>query len=343
MEGILLRTNMTMNSEEQDPYTAPDKWNIHLYICWNKYAKACYTATSMFHDLFPDMYTKPVYVEKTTSTSYLSGRCKERQLLGRTFYSLIKNPEGTYRFNSEIYKDVHEVLGLEFETSHTLAFDLIKLPPGEIEMAYSPGEAYAQAHNKNRTLQSTIQYLLKEMPVFEENLGLIGSLAVDSGLDVRDLDLVFHGPIDVLDVANEWILQGPKVGPPFRRALPAPLPILCGFFSARPSAYSELTTLRMLEDQTEEIEVMIRAPRSGPYLNIQVYLVFDFLRQRDLLLVIRDPLGRDALKKGMSLSVKGYPSSLLGKPAILVTDVESQIQTVNFHAGGTRCYEQNGD
>jgi hypothetical protein len=61
------------------------------------------------------------------------------------------------------------------------------------------------------------------------------------------------------------------------------------------------------------------------------------------LLVIRDPLGRDALKEGMSLSVKGYPSSLHGKPAILVTNVEGQIQTVNFHAGGTRCYEQNGD
>jgi hypothetical protein len=328
-----------MNIDDDERAVA---WNLYLYICWSKYAQAAYTATSMFHDLFPGRYTKPVYVEKTPRTSQLSGKCRELHLLGRTFYSLIKDPGGVYRFNSSIYQDVQDVLGLEFDRSPNLTFDLIKLPSDEVEKAYSPADAYARARATNRSLQSAVQYLLREIPISEDQLGLIGSVAVDNTVDTRDVDVVFHGSTDVLDLANKWILQGDKPGPPFRRVLPSGLPIVCGFFSAQPSAYPDLRNLQLLEDHPHEIEVALGSPASPSYLNVQTYTVLDILQDKELLLIVRDPLGRDALQHKMTLFVRGYRALLREKPSLLVTDVESQLRPLNFHAGGTRCSEKNG-
>src|SRR5258706_11222776 len=105
---------------------------MRQYLCLSQRADAYYIALSMFDDVFGKTYAKPIYVEKTTrTTSALQKKCEERELLGRSFYSLIKNTSGTYRFNADIYEDCHMLLGLPFETSADLAFNLMRLLPQE--------------------------------------------------------------------------------------------------------------------------------------------------------------------------------------------------------------------
>ena len=125
---------------------------MRQYVCWSEVARAHYIALSVFHDVFGDTYTKPLYIEKNSYTLSLAESCHERRLLGRDFFSLIKTPDGVYRFNADIYKDAQRVLGLSIETSHSLGFGLAKARMSEVQKAYSPAEAYCM--QKPGTLRS---------------------------------------------------------------------------------------------------------------------------------------------------------------------------------------------
>jgi len=309
---------------------------MRQYVCWSEVARAHYIALSVFHDVFGDTYTKPLYIEKNSYTLSLAESCHERRLLGRDFFSLIKTRDGIYRFNADIYKDAQRVLCLSLETSHSLGFGLAKASMSEVQKAYSPAEAYLEAKARNATVRAAASFVLQQVGVSEDNLGLIGSLAIDPTVEARDLDLVFTGSLSTLDLAYQWIHQGHAPGTPLRREIP-PLPTICAFFTARPVAYPDLSQFRVLDREVKDFDVLIREPLSPTYLNIQVYVASLSGRNEQVILVVRDPLSRDSLKPGIPVRLRGYSSTIHREPAILVTDVEQQIPTVCFHGGGTKC------
>lgn len=315
---------------------------MRLYICLSTVAHAHYVALSVFHDVFGDAYTKPIYIEKNAYTAVLKGKCQERRMLDRDFYSLIKTPQGVYRFNADIYRDAHQILGLPIEEECGLAFRLMSTRPSEIQTVRSPRQAYLDARTKNPRFESIVSFVLKHVDVPEQSLGLIGSLAIDPTLESRDVDLVFTDNVSVLNVVSDWIQRGPKGGAPLQRVLPAPLPIVCAFFNAQPIVYPDLSELRVLQPTTEDFELVMGNPICPPYLNMQIYHTQIQGKDREMLLIIRDSLSRVALKPGMRLRLSGHPSIVRGKSAILVTDVEQQLPEVPFHGGGTICSYPNG-
>lgn len=310
---------------------------MRQYVCRNQRTGAQYTSLSVFSDLFGDVYTKPLYVEKVPSTFSLEGRCQIKYLLGKAFYSLIKTPDGTYRLNSDIYSDAHTLLGLRLEHQPTLAFGLMRAHLSEIVTAFSPTEAYVRARSESSVLRSVASFVLQQLTLPEECLGLIGSLGIDPTVHARDVDLVFSGPVEMLDLAYHWVRDRSSNGPPLRRAIPPPLPTVCAFFSAVPSAYPDSSDFCLLQPSLQYFDVLVGTPQTPPYLNLQIYFAELPAAQGQTSLILRDTLSRAALMPGVHLRVLGYPSLLRDRPAILVTDVEQQIVGVSFHGGGTRC------
>jgi hypothetical protein len=310
---------------------------MRQYVCWSEECHAHYIALSVFHDVFGDKYTKPLYIEKNSSTLNLADSCHERRLLGRDFFSLIKAPGGIYRLNADIYKDAQRVLGLLIETRRGLGFGLAKARLSEVQKAYSPAEAYLEARARNATVRAAASFVLQQTGISENNLGLIGSLAIDPTVEARDLDLVFTGNLSTLDLAYTWIHQGHAPETPLRHEAPPPLPTVCAFFTAQPLAYPDLSKFRVLDSKTKDFDLLINKPLSPAYLNIQVYLATLSGKQEEAILIVRDTLSRDSLKPGMAVHLRGYPSVVRGELAILVTDVEQQIRNVSFHGGGTKC------
>lgn len=316
---------------------------MRQYLCLSQRTDAHYIALSMFDDVFGEVYAKPIYVEKTTRTaSALEHKCEERALLGRTFYSLIKNTSGTYRFNADIYEDCHSLLGLPFEGSADLAFDLMRLLPQEIKHTYTPRESYVAAKLGNDLVGAAISEMLQHFPYSENDLGLIGSLGIDPDASARDLDLVFLGSAESLGVAHRWVRSGNHEEPPLRHPLPLSLPTICSFFSAEPSAYPNLSSFRLISSTQRTFDLNIESAISPSFLNIQVYQASDRQSARQLVLVVRDPLSRDMISPGMRFELRGYPAETNGALSVLVTDVERQIPAIAFHGGGAECSSRTG-
>ena len=179
--------------------------------------------------------------------------------------------------------------------------------------------------------------MLQQTGISEDNLGLIGSLAIDPTVEARDLDLVFTGSLSTLDAAYQWVHQGHAPETPLRREIPPPFPTICAFFTARPVAYPDLSQFRVLDSEAKDFEVLICNPLSPAYLNIQVYFANLSGRNAQAILVVRDTLSRDCLKPGMAVRLRGYPSALFGEQSLLITDVEQQLRAVPFHGGGKQC------
>jgi hypothetical protein len=315
---------------------------MRLYRCRSAIAEAHYISLSVFYDVFGDKYTKPLYIEKSSRTARLAGRCYERTFLGREFYSLIKDPNGIYRYNATIYQEAHEILHLPFEETPHLGFSLMKASESDIEESYSPRQAFQRAATQNSLLASAVDFVLQELKIPETSLGLIGSLAIDPASKPRDVDLVFGGDAATLTKAYDWVRQGAKPSVPLQRYLPPPLPIVCAFFTAEPPLYPDLSSLRVLQPVTRDFALILKEPVSPPYLNLQVYRAQSLHGEGSTLLVVRDTLSRANLETDTLLHVSGYPASVASEPAILITDVEQQMPTVPFHGGGTTCAYPSG-
>jgi hypothetical protein len=314
------------------------------YLCLSRFADAHFVALSMFDDILGSTYAKPIYVEKTVYTSnFLLNKCEQRMLLGRWFYSLIKNQAGTYRYNSDIYNDSHRVLGLDFEPDRGMAFGLMRLRSEEIKHVYSPRDSFKLAQHENSPFRAAISVMLKQMVYPKDNLGLIGSLGIDPGSKhFGDIDLIFYGGAELLSRAHEWVISGDRTGPPLRHPLQMPLPTICSFYAAEPVAYPDLRSLRVGDGYLSMYDLLIEEILTPSFLNIQVYLAREFGQDGTLMLVVRDTLSRDMICPGQRFQISGFPAFIDAKPAVLVTDVEKQIPAVSFHGGGAKCFSQIG-
>jgi hypothetical protein len=315
---------------------------MRLYFCRSEVAESRYISLSVFHDVFGGTYTKPLYIEKNERTTGLAGRCYERRFRGRDFYSLIKDPRGIYRHNATIYRDAHDILRLPFEEDPNMAFLLMKAKGAEIEESCSPRQAFEKAVPRNALLAATVDFVLRDSRIPQHCLGLIGSLAIDPASVPRDVDLVFSGDCATLDRAYKWIRDGSRPGVPLQRHLPNSLPIVCAFFDAEPPVYPDLSGLLVLEPVTRDFDMILKEPVSPPYLNVQVYRGRQLPAEQNILLVVRDTLSRAGLDLDVPLRLSGFPSSVGGEAAILVTDVEEQMPTVPFHGGGAQCSYPDG-
>lgn len=305
---------------------------MRQYICRSTRAQALYVALSVFHDVFGEKYTKPIYIEKNSFTSSLHGRCQVKKLLDRDFYSLIKTPQGTYRFNADIYQDAHRILGLPFEIGNTLGYGLMSICSDEIESTILPSDAYLRAKAKNDIFRLAVSHVARAIPMSEDSFGLIGSLAVNPKGILRDIDLVFSGDSTTLETAYRWIREGPRDLSRLSRRLPESMPPICAFFTSCPVAYPDLSNFQVLRRNTSESTVMIGPPVSPPYLNMQIFSARTLPKGRTLVLVVRDTLSRCGLNSGQTVHLYGFESRLNGKEAILITDVEKQISEVSFHS-----------
>src|SRR6266850_2691155 len=247
---------------------------MRQYLCWNKATRAYYIALSVFDDVLDATYSKPIYVEKTPGTAALQGRCENRRFLNREFYSLIKTPEGLYRFNADIYQDARSVLGLTADETPLLGFRLVRLPQSEIKSEFCPQTSYIAARNVNSIVHLAVSSFLDNIIFPETGLGLIGSMGIDpnaAGLSQRDLDFVFCGSLYEITRAYNWVKSKHLPGQPLRRALPSPLPVVCAFFEAEPPVYPPLSQLKILAQTLANFDVIIQEPVSPTFLNIQIY------------------------------------------------------------------------
>jgi|SRR5882724_430855 len=317
-------------------------FHVRQYLCWNKTSGAYYIALSMFDDVLDERYSKPIYIEKTPTTAMLQGKCEERIFLGREFYSLIKTPESIYRFNADIYSEAHSVLGLTIIDKPDLGFKLMQIPRSEIRSIFYPKPAYVAARDNNSTVRSAASAFLSDATVSEFDLGLIGSLGIDPHAAthmLRDLDLVFCGPLNAITRAYNWVRSEHLPMQPLRRALPSGLPTICSFYQAEPSVYPDLTLLRVLKGELGDFTVLILEPLVPAFLNIQIYSARDLISGGLVTLVIRDTLSRDMLPIEAQLNVRAYLCNYNGARALLITDVEQQILGIPFHGGGLSAHK----
>lgn len=311
------------------------KYGICQYFCYSKYIEGNYVSINMFRDLFGDMYAKPLYIERTNRTLFLAEKCQEKCLRGKIFYSLIKSPHGIYRFNKEIYEDGEKLLNLELEKNIGLAFNLMKVNEREILETIDPFQAYDIAIARNSVVAETIGRIPSTLKKANK-LGLIGSIAIDPTIIVRDVDILFWGNVSGLNKIHEWLHKKKSGTLPLRRRLSKNLPTLCAFFDAKPTVYPELDSFELTSCKLEKRRACVIALECPSYLNMQVYTI-KLEDETFSKLIVRDTLSRDVLNLGTRFEFLGYRSKIRNISAFLITDVEKQFIGISLHGGNTKC------
>ena len=314
---------------------------MQQYLCQNVATGLRYVALSMFEDVLGRGYAKPIYIEKGPGSSGLEQACEQRILRGVKFYSLIKNRSHTYRLNAEIYRDAHNVLKLDFEQDPSLAFNLLRVPPDEVLETFTPRQSFVRARDSRGLVAEAAEEIVRGAAVPETCLGLIGSIGLDPSVKSRDLDVVFIGDSQELDLAYNWIVRARRKQP-LQRALETPKILLCSFYESEPCVYTHLRSLRVQDCALNSFDLIIDDALKPTFLNIQIYRAHLGKAGEETTLIIRDTLSRAMVPIGGHLKIMGYSSTLNGRHAILVTDVEAQIPEIAFHDGGRRCDTRNG-
>lgn len=308
---------------------------ICQYLNWSEQLQAAYISVNMFRDITGDRYAKPIYVERSRATLSLEGICQKKLMLGKTFYSLIKDTSGHYIENHQIYRWGKDVLGLEEESKRSFGFKLLKTRPNDIKQVYEPVHVFEKLSPTSKELEALKQYIPEAFNSLSCRLGLIGSLAVDSMCSTNDIDVVFTGTSRALDSINQRLELDRLHSGPQQVRLAGTSIKLCAFYSQALDDYKDFESFSITSDDLMPFNIKINSAHWANYLNVQRYSVTNLLDGKPSELIVRDTLGRWGLAPNQHLILNGFPGKIGDDSAILVTDVETQIKDRSFHGPAT--------
>jgi hypothetical protein len=303
------------------------------YRCFSAAAACEFIAINGFRDVLGDNVCKPLYVEAVPPVRRLLPDNEERVFRGRRFLSLIKTQSRRYTYNAPILEFGAAALGLT-RVATGLGLDLLKVAEHDILETIEPAAAFALACESNPPLASLLNTIVAPVVDLPVAVGLIGTLCIDPHGPLFDIDLLFSGSATDLGHVHRWVTAGwAGRGPRLRKKWGNNAFVMDAFFTAHPVIYSKLRHLELDPGVERELSVRlaISAPLTPTFLNIQTYAARDVSTGLDVVLVVRDTLGRDLLKPGESVPLSARRATVGHQPAYLVTDVERQMPECDAH------------